>query len=99
MILERDQVVVDQMDHARQKRQNPSSPEEMDEEHLSDEERLVIASICMGMKNRQIAGLLGVGERVVEQQVASICRKLSSGDRLELIIQAFRYGLAPQHRP
>jgi len=98
MMFRRDQVIVDQMDEARQNRQNPSSPEELGEHQLSGEERLVIASVCMGMKNKQIAGLLEVAEAVVEQRVAAICRKLSSGDRLELIIQAFRYGLAPQDR-
>ena len=87
-----------QIDQGRQRRQNSGWPEGLIREELSDEERLVLGSVCLGMKNKQIAGLLGVAEATVELQVASICEKLSAGDRLELIIQAFRYGLEPQHQ-
>ena len=64
---------------------------------LSETERLVITSVCLGLKNRQIADLLGLTENEVQDHLASIYRKLSISNRLELVIDAFRHGLAPLH--
>jgi DNA-binding NarL/FixJ family response regulator len=64
---------------------------------LTKTDCLIVSSVCLGLKNRQIADLLGVTDTEVREQVASICGKLSVDGRLELIIHAFRHGLAPLH--
>jgi two-component system nitrate/nitrite response regulator NarL len=61
---------------------------------LSDREREVIALIAEGLKNKQIAQRLFISETTVTHHLSSIFSKLVVSDRLELIIYAFRHGLA-----
>jgi two-component system nitrate/nitrite response regulator NarL len=61
---------------------------------LSDREREVIALIAEGLKNKQIAQRLFISETTVTHHLSSIFSKLDVSDRLELIIYAFRHGLA-----
>jgi DNA-binding NarL/FixJ family response regulator len=89
---------VDQMDQAGQSRQNRGTAENQAGSELTETDRLVVASVCLGLKNKQIADLLGVTDETVREHVASICCKLSVADRLELIIHAFRHGIAPLHQ-
>ena len=83
--------MADQKNHSTQRRQDGRMAE------LSETERLVITSVCLGLRNRQIADLIGLTENEVKEHLASIYRKLTISDRLELIIHAFRHGLAPLH--
>ena len=62
---------------------------------LTSAERKMITFVCQGQNNGQIAALLQVSESAIEQQLASIFRKLSVDDRLELIIYAYGHGLVP----
>lgn len=61
---------------------------------LSPREREIIAFIGSGLKNRQIADRLCISEITVRHHLSSIFSKLGVTDRLELVIFAFRHGIA-----
>ena len=60
---------------------------------LTVKERQVIALVCEGLKNRQIAERLSVREITVRQHLTSIFDKLSVSDRFDLIIYTYLYDL------
>jgi DNA-binding NarL/FixJ family response regulator len=61
---------------------------------ISCREREIIAGIGEGLKNNQIADRLFISEVTVRHHLTSIFKKLGVSDRLELIIYAYRNGLA-----
>jgi len=61
---------------------------------LTQREREVIAAIGAGLKNKQIAERLFISEVTVRHHLTSIYGKLELTSRLELIIFAYRHGLA-----
>jgi two-component system, NarL family, nitrate/nitrite response regulator NarL len=61
---------------------------------LTQREREVIGLVGEGLKNKQIASRLFISETTVTHHLSSIFSKLEVSDRLELIIYAFRHGLA-----
>jgi two-component system nitrate/nitrite response regulator NarL len=61
---------------------------------LSQREREVIALIGEGLKNKQIGERLFISETTVRHHLTSIFSKLGVSDRLELVIYAYRHGLA-----
>lgn len=61
---------------------------------LTDREREVITLVGEGLKNRQIAERLFITETTVTHHLSSVFSKLEVSDRLELLIYAFRQGLA-----
>ena len=61
---------------------------------LTDRERDVITLIGEGLKNEQIAGRLFISEKTVRNHLTTIYDKLGVPSRLELMIYAYRYGLA-----
>lgn len=65
---------------------------------LTNREREVIALIGEGIKNREIAGRLFISETTVRHHLTSIFAKLGVTDRVELLIYAFRHGLASPPR-
>lgn len=67
---------------------------------LTERERKVISLVSEGLKNKQVAKRLAVSETTVSHRLSSIFSKLEVSDRLELVIYAFRNGLAkiPQQR-
>jgi two-component system nitrate/nitrite response regulator NarL len=54
----------------------------------------IIALICDGLTNAQIANCLFISETTVRHHLTSIFAKLGVGDRLKLAVYAFRHGLA-----
>lgn len=66
---------------------------------LTDRERQVIALIGEGLKNRQIADRLFISETTVRHHLTAIFGKLEVSDRLELLIRAYRLGLAERPAP
>jgi two-component system, NarL family, nitrate/nitrite response regulator NarL len=62
---------------------------------LTRREREIIALIGEGLNNRHIAARLFISETTVRHHLTSIFAKLEVGDRLELVIYAFRHGLIP----
>lgn len=61
---------------------------------LSPRERELILLIGEGLKNKEIAARLFLSESTVRNHLSSIFEKLQVNDRLELVIFAYRYGLA-----
>ena len=69
-------------------------PEVQKIETLTDREREVIALVGEGLKNKQVGERLFISETTVTHHLSSVFSKLEVSDRLELIIYAFRHGLA-----
>lgn len=69
-------------------------PEVTKIESLTDREREVIALVGEGLKNKQVGERLFISETTVTHHLSSVFSKLDVSDRLELIIYAFRHGLA-----
>jgi two-component system, NarL family, nitrate/nitrite response regulator NarL len=61
---------------------------------LTTRERMVVALLCEGLKNRQIAERLSISETTVVHHLTSIFAKLGVANRLELVTYAYRHGLA-----
>lgn len=61
---------------------------------LTEREREVISLVGEGLKNKQIAGRLFIHHTTVSHHLTSIFDKLGVADRFELIIYAYRHGLA-----
>lgn len=61
---------------------------------LTNREREVIELIGKGMRNQQIADHLFISVITVRHHLSSIFSKLGVGDRFELAIYAYKYGLA-----
>ncbi|PYQ32365.1 MAG: hypothetical protein DMF57_13380 [Acidobacteria bacterium] len=61
---------------------------------LTARERQVVSLIGEGLKNRDIAGRLFITEATVRHHLTSIFGKLDVKDRCELVVYAFRHGLA-----
>ena len=61
---------------------------------LTEREREVVTLVGEGLKNKQIAAKLFISETTVTHHLSSVFSKLGVSDRLELIIYAFRHGLA-----
>jgi DNA-binding NarL/FixJ family response regulator len=71
-----------------------ADPEEAKIGALTDREREVIMLVGEGLKNKLIAERLFISETTVTHHLSSVFSKLEVSDRLELIIYAFRHGLA-----
>ena len=71
-----------------------ADPEDSKIAALTLREREVITLVGEGLKNKQIAERLFISETTVTHHLSSVFSKLDVSDRLELIIYAFRHGLA-----
>lgn len=69
-------------------------PEVAKIESLTEREREVISLVGEGLKNKQVGERLFISETTVTHHLSSVFSKLDVSDRLELIIYAFRHGLA-----
>jgi len=70
------------------------SPEQMKIASLSEREKEVIKIVGKGLKNKQVAEALFISSITVHHHLTSIYSKLEVTDRLELLIFAYRHGLA-----
>lgn len=61
---------------------------------LSKREREVVELIGQGLKNKEIAERLFISEITVRHHLTSIFEKLDVSDRIELMLYAYRHGLA-----
>jgi len=61
---------------------------------LTAQERRVIAHLCEGLKNQQIADRLFVSNITVRHHLVRVYDKLGVSTRLELTVYAYRHGLA-----
>ncbi|HEY0602723.1 MAG TPA: response regulator transcription factor [Herpetosiphonaceae bacterium] len=72
----------------------PVNPETARIGSLTEREREVIALICEGLQNKLIGERLFISETTVRHHLTSIFDKLGVTNRLELVIYAYRHGLA-----
>lgn len=63
---------------------------------LTQRERELIHVACSGMTNRQVAKRLQISEATVRHHLSSIFSKLGASNRAELIVFAYRHGLADE---
>jgi len=84
--------VLSDITHHRNGRQD--NPEAVKIATLTAREREVMALLGEGLRNKQIAQRLFISETTVRHHLSSIFSKLGVADRLELVIYAYRYGLA-----
>ena len=78
----------------------PSDPEAIKIATLTAREREVIDLVGQGLQNQAIADHLCISEATVRHHLTSIFAKLGLGNRLGLVIYAYRHGLAcfiPHH--
>ena len=71
-----------------------SDPDKEKIETLTERELQVVGLVGEGLKNKQIAARLFISETTVTHHLSSIFSKLEVSDRLELVVYAFRHGLA-----
>jgi len=65
---------------------------------LTEREREVIALLAQGMQNKELGQHLHIADNTVRRHLAAIFEKLGVDSRLELVIYAFRHGLAKPGR-
>jgi two-component system, NarL family, nitrate/nitrite response regulator NarL len=82
------------LDDVRTERHQAPSAEETKIARLTPREREVVALVSEGLKNKLIGERLYISETTVTHHLSSVFSKLEVSDRLELIIYAFRHGLA-----
>ena len=71
-----------------------SDPNRAKIDTLTERERQVVSLVGEGLKNKQIADRLFISETTVTHHLSSVFSKLEVSDRLELVVYAFRHGLA-----
>lgn len=79
---------------AERARPRPVDPDQAKIATLTPREREVIALVGRGLRNQAIADQLVLSEATVRHHLTSVFAKLEVADRLELVIFAFRHGLA-----
>jgi two-component system nitrate/nitrite response regulator NarL len=71
-----------------------ADPEKARVDALTPREREVVTLVSQGLRNKDIAARLFVSDITVRHHLTSIFAKLEVADRLELVLYAFRNGLA-----
>jgi DNA-binding NarL/FixJ family response regulator len=62
-------------------------------DHLTTRETEVLRCLALGRSNKEIAGILGVGEETIKTHVANVLAKLHVENRAQAIVQALKRGL------
>jgi two-component system, NarL family, nitrate/nitrite response regulator NarL len=70
------------------------TPEEAQSATLSARERAILARVGQGLRNKDVARRLCISEITVRPHLTSIFAQLRLADRLALVIDAARHGLA-----
>lgn len=66
-----------------------------DPDRLTDREIDVLRQVTLGLRNKEIAAVLGISENTVKFHLKHILEKLHAGTRAELAARAVREGLVP----
>ncbi len=74
------------------------APEAVRIAELTEREREVIALLAEGLQNKEVSQRLHITENTVRRHLVAIFDKLGVESRLELVIYAFRHGLAKPPR-
>jgi DNA-binding NarL/FixJ family response regulator len=72
----------------------PGDPEAPKIAKLTAREREVVGLICEGLYSKQIAQRLSISEATVSHHLTSIFAKLGLANRFDLVVYAYRHGLA-----
>jgi DNA-binding NarL/FixJ family response regulator len=67
--------------------------ERMNAEELTRREKEVLECLTKGQSNREIAGVLQIGEKTVRMHVSSVLEKMGARDRTQATIYAIQRGL------
>src|SRR5690606_13869142 len=59
---------------------------------LSPREVEILGLVAQGLSNKEIAGMLGISDQTVKNNITSILRKLNVNDRTQAVIYALRHG-------
>ncbi len=73
----------------------PARPESPPDYSLSRRELSVLASVALGITDKQIAYKLGISPDTVRKHVAAVRRKMGARSRTEASVRAVREGLLP----
>lgn len=65
---------------------------------LTAREREVVALVAEGLRNEEIARRLGITDKTVRNHLTAVFDKVGVSGRLELVVLAYRHGLAPPRR-
>lgn len=65
---------------------------------LTSRERDVVALVVEGLRNEEIARRLGINEKTVRNHLTAVFSKMGVSGRLELVVLAYRQGLARPRR-
>lgn len=60
---------------------------------LTSREMQILTLVAEGNQNKQIAGMLGISEQTIKNNVSAILRKLNANDRAHAVMLALRSGL------
>ncbi len=63
------------------------------EKLLSSREIDILKLVAKGMKNREIANILGISEKTVKNHVSSVLRKLDADDRTKAAVIAIKHNI------
>jgi DNA-binding CsgD family transcriptional regulator len=63
---------------------------------LSRREIEVLRHVALGETSKEIAGVLGIGERTVNWHLERVFLKLGAGSRAEAVALAFELGIVPR---
>jgi DNA-binding NarL/FixJ family response regulator len=66
---------------------------------LTEREQEVLRLLSTGINNRELGGILFIGEATVKTHVEHIIGKLGVSDRVQAAVWAARHGLAPDPEP
>jgi DNA-binding NarL/FixJ family response regulator len=68
------------------------APDGEDLSPLSPREIEILGFVAQGLSNKEIAGMLGISDQTVKNNITSILRKLQVNDRTQAVIYALRHG-------
>ncbi len=68
-----------------------------DAEGLSSRESEVLALICQGLSNQDIAGQIYIGINTVKTYIRSLYRKIGAATRPQAVIWGMQHGFEPDH--
>lgn len=88
--------MLDRLGPATERAVRRSTPEI---DRLTEREKDVLALICEGCTNSEIAERLGVGTATAKTHVSRVIAKLGVRDRVQAVIHAYETGFAPARRP
>jgi DNA-binding NarL/FixJ family response regulator len=74
----------------------PGPPTTSTVDALTEREKDVLALLCRGRTNAEIADDLGVGEATAKTHVSRVLTKLGVRDRVQAVIHAYETGFAPR---